>query len=308
MTTSIATTRLQPALSGAAESIMKCDPLWGGDSSTQRPAARLVVRPQDIDFNDVGSGRVEIAVTVTNTGARQSRSSAVLIQSAVLGAFVDLRPLASLRISALEPGESATLRTMARRETPEPLGPPDRLPPARLLTALGFQDENARKSVGSTSGRPSLPPSPLDLLTGPSTYWAGNINVFVAGKAVERHMARALRIVPDRTNVAVFCVGGRPDSYRFELLGLGPDWDVAIMNPMQAVSVSRGLKDGSSIETGKWISLRGTSLVFLALRPPANCREADVAVQVTQYSTRKTAVVEFSFDARAAGPGCYVVD
>ena len=42
-------------------------------------------------------------------------------------------------------------------------------------------------------------------------------------------------------------------------------------------------------------------------RPPVVVR-ADVEVHVTQRSTRKTAVVEFSFDPRAVGPGCYVVD
>jgi hypothetical protein len=56
------------------------------------------------------------------------------------------------------------------------------------------------------------------------------------------------------------------------------------------------------------IPMQGASIIFLALRPPANCREVNVDVHVTQLSTQKSAVVEFSFDATAAGPGCYVVD
>ena len=46
---------------------------------------------------------------------------------------------------------------------------------------------------------------------------------------------------------------------------------------------------------------------MMALRPPAGCREAAVEVHVCQQSTQQTAVVEFTFDARAAGPGCYVI-
>jgi hypothetical protein len=72
--------------------------------------------------------------------------------------------------------------------------------------------------------------------------------------------------------------------------------------------MSRGLKDGTAIPLGTWTSLRGPAMLLLVLRPPANCREANVEVHVTQHSTRKTAVVEFSFDPRASGPGCYVVE
>jgi hypothetical protein len=146
------------------------------------------------------------------------------------------------------------------------------------------------------------------LLTGTNTYWAGNLNVFVGGKDVERHMARALRILPERTNVAMFVVGGGPDSYRFDLVGLGPDWNAVIIDPMNAASLSRGISRGTAIEPGSWLSLRSNSLLFLALRPPSQCSAGEVEVHVTQRSTRKTAVVEFSFDSRSLGPGCYVVD
>jgi hypothetical protein len=159
------------------------------------------------------------------------------------------------------------------------------------------------------TGPSKLPPSPIDLLTGPSTYWAGNLNVFIGGKAVERHQARALRILPEHTNFVMFCVGdGRPDSYRFDLAGLGSGWEPMLFDPMSALSLSRGLSEGEPISLGAWIPMQYASVIFLALRPPVNCREANVDVHVTQLSTQKLAVVEFSFDATAAGPGCYVVD
>ncbi len=77
---------------------------------------------------------------------------------------------------------------------------------------------------------------------------------------------------------------------------------------MPAPLLSGGLSHGTLIDLGTWVPMHCNSLVFMALRPPANCREANVEVHVTQRSTQETAVVEFSFDARAAGPGCYVVE
>jgi hypothetical protein len=149
----------------------------------------------------------------------------------------------------------------------------------------------------------------MDLLTGPSIYWAGNLNVFIGGKAVERHQAKALRILPEHTNLVMFFVGdGRRDSYRFDLAGLGPGWESMLIDPTSSSSFARGLREGKPISLGAWIPMKRASLIFLALRPPAKCREANVNVHVAQLSTQKSAVVEFSFDAAAAGPGCYVVD
>jgi hypothetical protein len=48
-------------------------------------------------------------------------------------------------------------------------------------------------------------------------------------------------------------------------------------------------------------------MFLLALCPPADCTAAALEVHVTQRSTGQSAVVEFSLDPNAAGPGCYVV-
>jgi hypothetical protein len=306
----------------------------GGAASSVRVADLLEVRRQDIEFSDIAPGRVGIAVRVANVGTRPAPASHALIQSAPLGAFVPWQTLTTLPVPALDPGESVVLRTEAPRATPRPLGPPDRLPPDRLLTALGFGDQEPAAAETSSRGRvrralglfqtfrrprpqvdddatgpPKLPPSPMDLLTGPSTYWAGNLNVFIGGKAVERHQARALRILPEHTNLVMFCVGdGHPDSYRFDLAGLGSGWDATLFDPMSTLSLWRALSEGKPISLGAWIPMQGASVIFLALRPPVNCQEANVDVHVAQLSTQKSTVVEFSFDAAAAGPGCYVVD
>jgi hypothetical protein len=66
----------------------------------------------------------------------------------------------------------------------------------------------------------------MDMVGQEQPHWAGNINVFVGGKAVERHVAKALRVYPGRMNMAMFIVGsfGKADAYSFELVGLAPDW------------------------------------------------------------------------------------
>jgi hypothetical protein len=332
MATSLATSRRHLDSARATLDTVHEGPVTGAARPGQELAAQLRVRRQDIEFQDVGSGRVEIAITVTNAGSSPSRGEFALIQSATLGAFVAWRPLTIVEVPVLQPGESVVLRSGAVRATPKPLETPDRLPPARLLTALGFGDDEPRSPEARGDARVSralglfrkfrplrdeapkdgyrslqLPPSPFDLLTGQSTYWAGNLNVFIGGRAVERHRANALRILPEHTNVVMFVVGG-DDSYRFNLLGLDSNWEATLFNPMSAPSLSRGLSQGDVIDLGTWVPMHCTSLVFMALRPPANCREANVEVQVTRRSTQETAVVEFSFDASAAGPGCYVVE
>jgi hypothetical protein len=57
----------------------------------------------------------------------------------------------------------------------------------------------------------------------------------------------------------------------------------------------------------EWVPVRGQRVFTLALRPPADCEARSVEVHVTQRSTGQTAVVEFSLDPTAAGPGCYTV-
>jgi len=197
MTTTFASSRLHQAPSRELKEVMTNDRVASSIASPREQEARLIVRRQDIEFTDVGPGRVEITITVTNDGSRRSPRALAVLQAAPLGAFVDWRPLTVLRVPALETGESAVLRTEADRMIPKPSCPPHRRPPARLLTALDFGEGEPGKRVASPSVRPKLPPSPIDLLTGPSTYWAGNLNVFVGGQAVERHMAKALSYVVD---------------------------------------------------------------------------------------------------------------
>ena len=333
MATGFAETRVQR---GSSRAMLTTSGEWSpaGPAAASRNAAdRLTVDRRDIEFVDIGQGQVAIDITVTNRGESPSTETVARIMSATLGAFVPWQPLTVLQIPGLEPGQSTVLHTVAQRVIPKPLGDPNRIPPTQILTALGLADDDDPGTNGSgarerSGRRPSdwrpaslfqtpskgpqsqlqdLPPSPFDFLFGPSTYWAGNLNIFIGRRSVERHRAMALRILPDHTNVVMFIVGDRPDSYRFDLLGVDSTWESALLDPGSAPSFARGLREGRAIDRNVWIPLRCSSLMLLALRPPARAVKANVEVHVTQFSTQQTAVVEFSFDAKATGPGCYVV-
>jgi hypothetical protein len=288
----------------------------------------LDVARTDITFADVAPGRVHIAVTVWNRGEVRSAPADALLMAAPLGAFVPWRPLAVLPVPALEPGEPIVLETEVSRPATRPLGPPDRVAPRRLLTALGAEDDRPGPDRSGAAGflalfrrlrsrhgsaaralpLSGLPADPLELLGHGGAHWAGNLNVFVDRKPVERHLAQALRIYPGQVNLAMFVVGsGHRDAYRFELAGEGAGWDAVLhdMTTLHSLAFDRG--SAAPVTEGGWVSVDGQRLMFLALRPPADCAAGTVEVRVEQRSTGQTAVVEFSLDPRAAGPGCYVV-
>lgn len=157
----------------------------------------------------------------------------------------------------------------------------------------------------------ALPADPFELLGHTNPHWAGNLNVFVGERAVERHLARALRIYPGRVNFAFFMVGWGRDAYAFELGGDGAHWDAALYH-----MVGRGtlgalmlhLDEIDSVDQREWVEVERQAFLLLAIRPPSDCGSGSIEVHVTQRSTGRTAIVEFSLDPRAAGPGCFVVE
>ncbi|HEX4611091.1 MAG TPA: hypothetical protein VH092_23070, partial [Urbifossiella sp.] len=66
-----------------------------------------------------------------------------------------------------------------------------------------------------------------------------------------------------------------------------------------------GMKGGQLAE-GHWHRL-ASGMLLLAVNPPAKAREGVVNVHVRQESSGREAVVEFTLDASARGPGCYKV-
>jgi hypothetical protein len=167
----------------------------------------------------------------------------------------------------------------------------------------------AARAPGETSATSAapLPPDLLDLVGQDHPHWAGNINVFIGARAVERHMAKALRVYAGRTNLAMFVVGDqrRHDAYAFELVGLAPDWQAALYD----ISTNRTLLVNPAqppIQPSEWLEFAG-GLMMLATRPPAGCQVGNLEVQVTRRSDGTTATVEFSLDPSAQGAGCYAV-
>ena len=287
--------------------------------------AGLTVDPTDITFDDFTRHTVMIRVRVRNEGEHRSSPTYIRLESAPFGAFVPWRPLTTLPVPALEPGESRELSVAARRPHPAPLGDFDRVPPMSVLKALSASPDEptpkpgagvaallnlmrARGTRPSTAKSPFLPSDLWEFFGREQPHWAGNINVFVGGRAVERHVAKALRIYAGRTNLAMFVVGGmgKRDAYTFDLVGLESDWKAALHD----VTRSKTLVVHSSdrpVQEKQWVeATSGMMLVMLAVQPPMICEEGKVQVRVTRRSCRKTAVVEFDLDPTAQGAGCYV--
>jgi hypothetical protein len=147
----------------------------------------------------------------------------------------------------------------------------------------------------------------MQLLGRPNVHWAGNLNVFIGDKPVERHLAQALRIFPGQTNVAYFVLGQGRDAYAFELIGAGADWNARLYDMTDRNNLVLDQRRDAPLQPKQWLEVPGMRMLLLALEPPADCRQGSVEVHVEQRSTGQTAVVEFSFDPRAAGPGCFVV-
>lgn len=259
----------------------------------------LAVGREDIRYRTRRPGVLSIEVTIHNTGPERSAATLGLLRSALLGAFVPWRPLGVLEIPAIEPWGSAVVRHEVRYGPPAALAGADKLPPTRLLTALGLDDPDGDGS--------RLPADPLALFGRGGIHWAGNLNIFFPGKDVERHLAQALRIYPGRVNMAMFIVGDRGrDAYRFRVTGNGAAWAARLVDLGAGDSFATLAGKGGGIETGVWMH-PATSLLMLALEPPVDATTGAVNVHVEQQSTGREAVVEFSLDADAAGPGCYVV-
>ena len=286
----------------------------------------LTVYPADITFDDLTSDTVMIRVTVRNEGESRSNPTSIRLESAPFGAFVPWRPLAILPVPALKPGESRELSVTAARTHPVPLGDFDRIPPRSVLKALDKQSPQPRRrfvalwdlirrsgasrsaNQNASAREAMLPPDLWEWFGREQQHWAGNINVFIGKRPVERHVAKALRIYSGRTNLAMFIVGGtgQRDAYSFDLVGLPSDWKAALHD----VTAAKTLVVSSSckpVQERQWVQAVADMLVvMLVVRPPMICEEGKVEVHVTSRSNRKTAVVEFDLDPTAQGAGCYV--
>lgn len=281
----------------------------------------LRVERTDISFRDLPEDKVRISVRVHNDGASRSRPALIRLEAAALGAFARWQPLALLHAPPIESGESRELSLEAPRPRPTPLGSFDRVPPSKVATALAADEGPRRRTIiglGATANfmarlqsgdagfvQGNLPPDLMELLGRGPTHWAGNLNVFIGRRAVERHMAKALRIYPGRKNLAMFVVGERnkPESYSFEITGLAEGWKAALFDMTRQEAL--WTDSAPPVPEFKWVESDGMMMVILAALPPAGCEAGGLEVQVTRRSDQSKAVVEFNLDPAAQGPGCY---
>lgn len=266
------------------------------------PSCALTVIREDINFSTIRPGVLGVEIAVRNKGPRRSEPTFGILRSAPLGAFVPWRPLAVLQIPAIAAGGSVVIRHKVRYRAPAVLGSADKIPPNRLLTALGLDEPEPSRR------KDRLPDDPMALIGRGSAYWAGNLNLFFPAADVERHTAQALRIYPGTVNMAIFIVGmsnGR-DAYRFRLSGDGTGWGPRLVDAMRGRTIAASAVEGRTLADGEW-HVPSSSIVLLTVEPPHDAQTGVVNVHVEQRSTRREAVVEFTLDANAAGPGCYVV-
>lgn len=285
---------------------------------------QLSVTREDIRWHNVAPGKVRLEVTVTNLSLERSRRTAMCLQAAPLGAFLPWKNIGTLWVPPLEPSDAITLIAEVTCSRPRPLGRLGRVPPQRMLTALGLVDDDdndgrirsVAQSIGewgrrllprTEPGAPAqLPADPMDLVGHPQTYWAGNINVLVGQQATERHMAQALRIHPGRVNCAFLFVGTgqQHEAYAFEIRGGATGWDIDLCGCGGAL-LKTATEDDGGARLPTWHAAKKCRALTLQIRPPAICTAGEIQVHVTRRSDGKTAVVEFSLDASAAGPGCH---
>src|SRR5207237_10032367 len=131
-------------------------------------------------------------------------------------------------VHALDPADTACVPARSRYSPPPALGSLDKLPPDRLLTALGLAEPDRDPKPPPTPA--ALAPDVLALLRQGGPYWAGNLNLFFPGKDVERHVAQALRVYPGCVNLALFIIGETNDAYRYELTGDAGTWKARLFD------------------------------------------------------------------------------
>jgi hypothetical protein len=278
----------------------------------------------DIKFWNLDERRVHVGITLHNRSERPTDPTQISLATAPLGAFVPWRPLATLGVPSLAPGESREFSTIADYVRPRPLGRPDQVPPDALQTALATgQPGDRRRSSQAKAIMARLlmarfihaPPrnsallsaDPLHALGQGGVYWAGNLNVFIGLQSVERHRAHALRVHRGRENRALFLVGEGYDAYAFRIEGDATDWEPELMNLSGCAHLAVERGGAGPICEGEWYVTHSQLVVSLIMWPPQDCEAGTIAVHVTQHSTGKTAQVEFDLNPWAQGAGCYTI-
>ncbi len=147
-------------------------------------------------------------------------------------------------------------------------------------------------------------------------HWAGNINVHLSGRAVERHQGRDLRCYPGYSNWALFNLGSRKgEEYRITFEGCGADWDprvfhlpnapgemaaMAEMMRMSSEHLGEGVASGGTVVTPT-----GSAWMTAAVSPPRDATVGKLDIGILELSSGRETTVEFGLNANAPGCGLY---
>lgn len=215
-------------------------------------------------------------------------------------------------------------------------GPEDREPSSgeagleqRVLDETNLLRRDLRRNLRFYSGRPSstsangqlIVPSLLSAMD-PSRaagrknrHWAGNINVYLGGKAVERHQARGLRIYPGIENWALFNIGSRKgQEYLFTFAGCGPGWETRLFQLPNARGEGDAVREaaevagkaGEGVVSGdSVVTPMGSAWMAAIVSPPSDATGGKLDIDILEVSSGRGATVEFQMMVGAGGHGFY---
>jgi len=146
-------------------------------------------------------------------------------------------------------------------------------------------------------------------------HWAGNINVHLGGKAVERHQANGLRIYPGLENWALFNLGSRKgEKYICTFEGEGVAWEPMVFhleNAGDECAAARELGRGRECLGqgigfgGSFVTPRAFAWMAAVVTPPADRRWGGLGIGIHELSSDRSTKVEFELQANAPGRGLY---
>ena len=146
-------------------------------------------------------------------------------------------------------------------------------------------------------------------------HWAGNINVHLDGKAVERHQANGLLIYPGLENWALFNLGSRKgEEYICTFEGEGVAWDPMVFhleNADDEYVAARELRRGRECigqgvgSGGSFVAPRASAWMGAVVTPPSGSGSGKLDIEIYELSSERSTKVEFLLDANASGAGLY---
>lgn len=146
-------------------------------------------------------------------------------------------------------------------------------------------------------------------------HWAGNINVHLSGRAVERHQAQGLRICPGMENWAILNLGSRKgEEYLLTFRGTGAEWDARVFhlpNAREEYSAAREMQGGrehlgEGIESGGlFVTPMGSAWMAAMVSPPEGATEGKLDIDIHELSSGRSTTVEFQMMAGSMGGGFF---